>query len=186
MVFDFDGVIFDSETPEFESHRRIYERCGATLTVDDWCDQIGVWSGDWAQRWHQRLGGLTAGAPTFDAYEIEKRRIFAELLPLDPMAGISAAARSAGRRGRRLRHCVLLARALGGPAATRLGIASRMRAIVTADDVSRRKPEPDLYLEALQAAGRAAPIGRSRSKIRRPASLPPLPPGSGRSPFHTR
>ena len=47
VVFDFDGVILDSETPEYESHRRIFERCGATLTVDDWCDQIGVWTGDW-------------------------------------------------------------------------------------------------------------------------------------------
>ena len=161
VVFDFDGVIFDSETPEYESHRRIYERCGATLTVDDWCDQIGVWSGDWAQRWHRRLGGLTAGAPTFDDYEIEKRRIFAELLPLDPMAGISELLDRAGTARRSRRHCVFLAGALGVPAATRLGIASRMQAIVTADDVSRRKPEPDLYLEALRRLGaRGQSIGR--------------------------
>ena len=26
VVFDFDGIIIDSETPEFESHRRIFER----------------------------------------------------------------------------------------------------------------------------------------------------------------
>jgi beta-phosphoglucomutase-like phosphatase (HAD superfamily) len=45
------------------------------------------------------------------------------------------------------------------PAVTRLGIASRVRAIVTADDVTRRKPEPDLYLEALKRLG--APAERS-------------------------
>src|SRR4051812_7662284 len=25
VIFDFDGVVLDSETPEYESHRRIYE-----------------------------------------------------------------------------------------------------------------------------------------------------------------
>jgi beta-phosphoglucomutase-like phosphatase (HAD superfamily) len=43
-VFDFDGIILDSETPEFESHRRIYEQCGAELTREEWCDQIGLFS----------------------------------------------------------------------------------------------------------------------------------------------
>ena len=26
VIFDFDGVVLDSETPEYESHRRIYAR----------------------------------------------------------------------------------------------------------------------------------------------------------------
>ena len=43
VVFDFDGVILDSETPEFESHRRVFEQCGASLTTDEWCDQIGIY-----------------------------------------------------------------------------------------------------------------------------------------------
>jgi len=36
VVFDFDGIVLDSETAEYESHRRIYERCGASLTVGEW------------------------------------------------------------------------------------------------------------------------------------------------------
>jgi HAD superfamily hydrolase (TIGR01509 family) len=159
VVFDFDGVIFDSETPEFESHRRIFERCGAILTVDDWCDEIGVWSGDWAQRWHQRLGALTAGAPTLDDYEAEKRRIFAELLPADPMVGIAALLDLLEGEGVPFGIASSSPARWVVPAATRLGIASRMRTIVTADDVTRRKPEPDLYLEALKRLG--APADRS-------------------------
>jgi HAD superfamily hydrolase (TIGR01509 family) len=153
VVFDFDGVMFDSETPEYESHRRIYERCGATLTVEDWCDQVGVWSGDWAQRWHRRLDGLIAGAPSFDDYQVEKKRIFAELAPLDPMAGISelldllnAAGIPVGIASSSPARWVV-------PAATRLSIASRVQVIVTADDVSERKPAPDLYLEAVKRLG---------------------------------
>src|ERR1700712_416700 len=37
VIFDFDGIVLDSETPEYESHRRIYQQYGVTLTVDEWC-----------------------------------------------------------------------------------------------------------------------------------------------------
>src|SRR5258706_9082427 len=50
VVFDFDGIVLDSETPEYESHRRIYERCGAALTVEEWCDAIGIWTEGHAER----------------------------------------------------------------------------------------------------------------------------------------
>jgi HAD superfamily hydrolase (TIGR01509 family) len=156
VVLDFDGVILDSEMPEFESHRRIFERCGATLTADDWCGQIGVWTGDSARRWHRRLSGLTADAPTFDQYEVEKRRIFAELLPAEPMPGIRELLELLDRAGVPVAIASSSPARWVVPAAIRLGIASRVRAIVTADDVSRRKPEPDVYLEALRRLGAAA------------------------------
>jgi beta-phosphoglucomutase-like phosphatase (HAD superfamily) len=44
VIFDFDGVILDSETAEFESHRLTFERYGAMLTPEEWCDQIGIWT----------------------------------------------------------------------------------------------------------------------------------------------
>ena len=50
-----DGVILDSETPEYEANRLIYERCGATLTVDEWCSQIGIYSEGQEEQWFQRL-----------------------------------------------------------------------------------------------------------------------------------
>jgi HAD superfamily hydrolase (TIGR01509 family) len=156
VVLDFDGVILDSEMPEYESNRRIFERCGAALTVDDWCGQIGVWTGDYAQRWHSRLSGLTGQAPTFDEYEIEKRRIFAELLPSGPMSGISELLDLLNDAGVPVAIASSSPSRWVVPAVTRLGIAARVRAIVTADDVTRRKPEPDVYLEALRRLGVAA------------------------------
>ena len=63
VVFDFDGVILDSETAEFESHRLIYERCGVPLTPAEWCDQIGIWVEGHEDRWAVRLRGLSDRAP---------------------------------------------------------------------------------------------------------------------------
>src|ERR1700681_4478690 len=69
VVFDFDGVVLDSETAVFESHRRMYERCGAVLTVDDWCDQVGLWVEGQEERWSARLRLMSAIAPDWPTYQ---------------------------------------------------------------------------------------------------------------------
>jgi hypothetical protein len=75
VVFDFDGIVLDSETPEFESHRRIYERYGVALTVDEWCDQIGVWTEEHDERWATQLRARSRSAPDCTGYHAERRRI---------------------------------------------------------------------------------------------------------------
>ena len=148
VIFDFDGIVLDSETPEYESHRRIYERYGVTLTVDEWCGVIGTWSEGHDEQWFRRLCERAAEAPPRDAYFEERRRLFEEIVPADPMRGVRellAALRDA--------H-VPLAIASSAPArwvvgaVERLGIAPFFTAIVTGDQVTHRKPAPDVYLTA--------------------------------------
>ena len=76
VIFDFDGVVLDSETPEYESHRRIYERCGVPLTVDDWCGAIGLWTEGHDDQRFIRLCEQTTSAPAREAYHEERRRTF--------------------------------------------------------------------------------------------------------------
>ena len=85
VIFDFDGIILDSETPEFESHRRVYEQCGAELTRDEWCGQIGTWSENLEDRWHAILCQRSTQPLDRAAFEAEKRRIFQEIVPREPM-----------------------------------------------------------------------------------------------------
>jgi putative hydrolase of the HAD superfamily len=153
VIFDFDGIILDSETPEYESHRRIYERCGVDLTVDEWCAIIGTWSEGHDEQWFTRLCERSAAAPARDAYFAERRRIFDEIVPADPMRGI---------RGllTRLREAqVPVAIASSAPArwvlgaVERLGVAPLFDAVVTGDQVTHRKPAPDVYLAAALRLG---------------------------------
>src|SRR5450755_3715131 len=88
VIFDFDGIVLDSETPEYESHRRIYERCGVTLTVDEWCGVIGTWSEGHDEQWFARLHAQSPAAPVRDAYFAERHRLFQEIVPAGPMRGI--------------------------------------------------------------------------------------------------
>ncbi len=153
VVFDFDGVILDSETPEFEAHRRIFDRCGLSLTADEWCDQIGLWSEGYEDRWFRRLSERAASAPDRAAFAAEKARLFQELVSPEPMRGIrdlldalaAASVPTAIASSSPARWVV--------PAVERLGLAHRFHAIVTGTDVDRRKPAPDGYLEAIRRLG---------------------------------
>ena len=153
VIFDFDGIVLDSETPEYESHRRIYERSGIELTVDEWCGVIGTWSEGHDEQWFRKLCAQSAHAPTRDAYFAERRRIFEEIVPAGPMRGI--------------RDLLLTLREAGIPAAVassaparwvvgaveRIGLRPLFGAVVTGDEVAHRKPAPDVYLEAARRLG---------------------------------
>lgn len=153
VVFDFDGIVLDSETPEYESHRRIFERCGAALTPDDWCGQIGVWTQGHHERWHARLREISPQAPDWASFAAEQARLFQALVPPAPMAGVPAlldALRAAGvptaiASSAPLRWVV--------PAARGIGVRDRFQAIVAGDQVTHRKPAPDVYVEALRQLG---------------------------------
>ena len=150
VVLDFDGVILDSESAEFEAHRQIFARFGATLTVDEWTSQIGTWTEGQDRRWHERLRMVSAAAPDLEAFQAEKSRRFTELLSTHPMPGIEALLDELERAD------VPVAIASTSPArwvvsaAARVGIGARVRTIVSANDVVRRKPAPDVYLEAVR------------------------------------
>ncbi|HEY2905428.1 MAG TPA: HAD-IA family hydrolase [Vicinamibacterales bacterium] len=153
VVFDFDGVILDSETPEFESHRLIFERCGATLTPDEWCDQIGVWVEGHHERWHARLCALAPDAPDWASFEAERRRLFVSLVSREPMRGIDQLIDTLESAGIPLAIASTAPAAWVSSAAERLGIHHRFQTIVTCDDVERRKPAPDVYIEAMRRLG---------------------------------
>jgi HAD superfamily hydrolase (TIGR01509 family) len=153
VVFDFDGVVLDSETPEFESHRRIYEQCGVTLTPDEWCHKIGIYAEEHEDAWFVLLCERAAMPPARHEYEREKRRWFSALVPAEPMAGIRALIESV--RGAGIATAIASTAPSGWvvPAAGRIGVTHLFDAIVTADDVRRRKPAPDVYLEAARRLG---------------------------------
>jgi HAD superfamily hydrolase (TIGR01509 family) len=153
VIFDFDGVVLDSETPEYESHRQLYERCGVPLTIADWCNAIGLWSEEHDDRRFEALSSRSATAPARDDYHAERRRIFEALLPPEPMRGICELLAALDEAGVPTAIASTAPASPTSPAAERLGLRGRFRAIVTGDAVSRRKPAPDVYLEAARQLG---------------------------------
>jgi HAD superfamily hydrolase (TIGR01509 family) len=152
-VFDFDGVLLDSETPEFESHRRVYEQCGAVLTAEEWCRQIGTYVEGEEERWYFRLCERTTRSPGKAAYQTERLRVFEEMLPREPMRGIRELLVELADAGVPLAIASTAPSRWVLPAAERIGVRALFQAIVTGDQVERRKPAPDVYLEAARQLG---------------------------------
>lgn len=155
VVFDFDGIIVDTETAVFEAYRLIYEQCGVSLTREQWCDQIGIWAEGPVDRWFTNLCELSDRAPDLATFQADKRRLFESLVSHEPMRGIRALVDALADAG------VPTAIASSSPArwvvtaVDRAGLAGCFRTIVTAEDVTDRKPAPDAYLEAARRLGAA-------------------------------
>ena len=147
VIFDFDGIIIDSETPEYESHRSIFEECGAALSVDEWCGQVGMWTANSAW-WFERLRERAAEPPDHATFEASKQQRFRALVKMEPLPGIERLLEQLS--GARVR----LAIASSAPdrwvrrAVRELGLHAHFDTIVTGNEVDRVKPEPDVYLEA--------------------------------------
>jgi len=153
VIFDFDGIIIDSETSEFESHRRIFERCGVLLSTEEWRDQIGVWTEGHDERWFRELCARSSNAPGHAAYLAEKQRILDEVMPDGPMRGIRELLTEIAGAAVPAAIASSSSAAWVVRATEQLGLRALFGAIVTGDDVARRKPAPDVYLEAARRLG---------------------------------
>jgi HAD superfamily hydrolase (TIGR01509 family) len=152
LVFDFDGLILETETPAYQSWAEIYREHGHELPRDRWLDYIGREAG-----WFDALTHLESlvSAP-FDRDAVRRRREErrAELLAeLDVMAGI----RDYIAEGRRLG--LRLAIASSSPTnyvrvhLGRIDLSDVWDAVVCREDAPRAKPAPDLYLRAVELLG---------------------------------
>src|SRR4051794_30474358 len=65
VIFDFDGLILDTETPEFVAWQEAYAALGATLDRRTWSRMIGTLDSGWDPLVHleEQLGHPVDRAP---------------------------------------------------------------------------------------------------------------------------
>jgi len=151
LIFDFDGLILDTEGPDYQSWQEVYQDYGCTLPMSEWARWIGTMGAfDPYAYMEDQLGRPVDRA----AVRARRRARFEEL-----MAGQSLLPG--------VREYVLEARRLGlytgiasssprnwivgrlGP----LGLEPYFDRIRCADDVAQTKPDPAVYRAALEALG---------------------------------
>jgi HAD superfamily hydrolase (TIGR01509 family) len=152
LLFDFDGLILDTETASRAGWRWLYEEHGHELPDEKWALMVGT-IGGWDPWGH--LEELV-GEP-LDRHRLDDRRLSHELTLLEAeelRPGIAAYLEAADDRGLKRAIVSSGSRTWVDMHLTRLERAVGWDAIVTADyDAARAKPRPTLYLEALDRLG---------------------------------
>jgi len=152
LIFDFDGLILDTETPDFHVWQAIYQEHGFELPHDEWGKIVGGY-------------GLTH----FDAAEHltrlsqerldvvslrDRHRSESHALTLEQtiMPGVMDYIKDAKRLGLKIAIASSSDHLWVDTHAKRLGILDYFDVILCADDVGigRTKPNPDLFLLALR------------------------------------
>jgi HAD superfamily hydrolase (TIGR01509 family) len=151
LVFDFDGLILDTEIPVYRAWSEVYERHGETLDLAHWISTVGSSSDhfDPEAELERRLGR----AIDREALHVARRARAHELiLELDVLPGVREWRRDAAARGVRLAVASNSSRAWVAGHLARLGLDG-WTCVRTRDDVASPKPAPDVYLAAAECLG---------------------------------
>jgi HAD superfamily hydrolase (TIGR01509 family) len=151
LIFDFDGLILDTESPDLEAWQEIYSRHDQVLSLHTWGQIVGgAGNSDFDPASHlEDLLGHPINQPAIKqlAYQLSYEAILKQ--PILPGGrDLLEAARNKPYR---------LAIASSSPHSwvdnhlKRLGLFDFFEAILCGDDVIRTKPDPGLYLAALRA-----------------------------------
>jgi HAD superfamily hydrolase (TIGR01509 family) len=154
LVFDFDGLILDTEVPVFTAWSETYERHGQRLSAEFWTSIIG-----YGLDHFDPLADLErrVGRPIDrDSVQAARRRRQMELtLALEILPGVREWRQDASERGVVLGVASSSGRSWVTGHLERLGLDG-WDCVRCGDDVERTKPAPDLYLAVLECLGVAA------------------------------
>jgi HAD superfamily hydrolase (TIGR01509 family) len=152
LVFDFDGLILETETPAYRSWSEVYREHGHELPRDRWLDYVGRDAGWFDALSH--LGSLVGEKFDRDSARVRRETRKAELIAeLDAMAGVRDYIAEGKRLGLRLGVASSSSRGYVLGHLARLRLDDVWDAVVGREDAERAKPAPDLYLRAVELLG---------------------------------
>ncbi len=152
LIFDFDGLILDTETPEFHSWQTIYSEYGFEFPHERWGSIVGGNGHHSDFDAAEHLSALTQGRLDSDflrgrnRYESDQL-IFAQR----PLPGVMDYIQEAKRLGLKLAIASSSQHSWVDNHAKRIGVYDYFDTVIAAEDVGigRTKPNPDLFLAAL-------------------------------------
>ena len=151
LIFDFDGLILDTETPKVQIWQELYNRHGQEFPLDEWVRTV---VGSTVANFDPiaRLEKLTGQSLDRPALQVEADRNRLEWqTSLSAMPGVQETLQTARRLGLRLAVASSSPHAWVDGFLRRLEFWNLFEAVICREDAPRLKPEPDLYLAALEA-----------------------------------
>lgn len=156
LVFDFDGLILDTETPSYHAFRQIYEEYGIDLSLETYSQCIGTSYS--AFNPYTYLAEQTGQAINHDETRARFRQIYEALLEREQLRpGVMEYLEAGARLGLQIGIASSSSITWIKPHLERFGISKYFSSITTSDVVQNVKPDPELYLLALQSLNVTGP-----------------------------
>jgi HAD superfamily hydrolase (TIGR01509 family) len=150
IIFDFDGLILDTEVPEFQTWQEIYGAHGCELPLSVWATGIGTSSDVFNP--YDYLETQVGREIDREAIQAQRRQRYRELLKAQAvLPGVREYIAEAQRLGLRLGVASSSSREWVVGNLTELGLSPHFDCIKCSDDVVRVKPDPALYRCAVDA-----------------------------------
>jgi len=152
LIFDFDGLILDTETPEVLVWQSIYKEHGFELPTEEWKKTVGgygISNFDAAQH----LALLSSGKLDAVSSKSRHREEAAVIIHASPiLPGVIEIIEEAKQAGLKVAIGSSSPHSWVDTHAKRLGIFHYFDFITCQDDVpvGRTKPHPDIYLKSLE------------------------------------
>ncbi len=155
LVFDFDGLIVDTESSDLRAWQEIYADHGAELDLQVWAQVIGTQENDFDPIAHLELvRGARVDRNRLSATQVQRRLELTAVQPLLP--GVIDLVACARGQGIKVAIASSSSRVWVEGHVEQRGILGRFDCICCREDVDRTKPYPDLYLSALTCLGVSA------------------------------
>jgi HAD superfamily hydrolase (TIGR01509 family) len=151
VIFDFDGLILDTEEPVYRSWLEVYEAHGEELPFERWVQIVGSTTTSFHPQHHleERLGRTLPK-------EVLDRRIGRRtemVLAQKLLPGVVEHLEAAKSMGLKLGVASSSTRDWVRGHLARLGILDSFDCLRCRDDVANAKPDPDLYIAVLDCLG---------------------------------
>ena len=151
LVFDFDGLILETELPDYQSWREVYQEHGEDLSMAVWGDVIGR-GPEYFDPYRELVAKL--GHDLDREVVLNRRRVrhLEMIAELEILPGVRDAVAGAKSLGLRLGVASSSSRAWVTGHLARLGLTD-FECVRSRDDVANAKPQPDLYLSVCACLG---------------------------------
>jgi putative hydrolase of the HAD superfamily len=150
VIFDMDGLIIDTEWPDYQSWQELYAEHGHDLPMTEWIPFVGLWGPPLSLA--QRLCELIGDGVDQEALHQRQRVRCRELVrqSMTPMRGFVELMEWLTVHDLRRGLASTSSRDWVDRVVDGLAVRHHFHALVAGDEVAVRKPAPDVYLRAAE------------------------------------